>query len=305
MNRSLFLKLLVLVMAFDTSSQAGEVISESRRPQPTSFLTVNVAGAHMVDTDLDAGGDFGFSHLYVGMNTLKLRRDNLTTGLSVRFDTEDYRFGDTSIFGDGWDTVSRLQLSAPTTWEVNRKWFLMAIPSFELAAEGDLFDSEAANYGIIGSVSRVFGRERVIGVGAGVFSGIGDTSGFGYIAVRWRLNEDWLIANPFRPGPTGPAGIELIYQGVPGFDFGIGSAYRKYSFRLDEEGLAPGGIGEIESAPIWLRISSVPNDNLFIDLYLGAATFGEVDAKDDDENKIVSDEFDAGLLVGLNVSARF
>ncbi len=297
---------IALANGAETQAKAeGQSLPGKRPPARDSFVSVNVAAAHMVDTDLDAGGDFGFSHLYLGLNTLKYRQGQFSTGFSARFDTEDYRFGEGSIFGEGWDTVSRLQLSLPTTYEINRDWFIMAIPSLEFAAEGDLFDGDAMNYGFIGSVSKVFGRERVIGIGAGVFTGIGDTSGFGYIAVRWRFNEKWLIANPFRPGPTGPAGIELVYQGIPGFDVGIGSAYRSYTFRLDDEGLAPGGIGEFESAPIWLRVSAVPSDNLFIDLYLGAVTFAEVDAKDDNENKIASDEFDAGLLVGLNISARF
>ena len=52
------------------------------------------------------------------------------------------------------------------------------------------------------------------------------------------------MGNALPAGPTGPAGLELVYRPGEDWRFGpLGGAYRSVRFRLDRNGDVPSGIG--------------------------------------------------------------
>jgi len=80
---------------------------------------------------------------------------------------------------------------------------------------------------------------------AGVVPPHGETKGFPYIAVDWKITDDLRLSNPFARALR-PAGLELSYGSLIAGDRG-GGAYRSFRFRLDDSGVAPNGVGELES----------------------------------------------------------
>lgn len=269
-------------------------------------VRLNFTFANVGNASLDDGGEFGFTHYYTSLNSPAVRWGVLSIGLGLAYDYEDYRFEGFNRFQDGWEGVHRFQLSAPIFYRVDEDWQVMLIPSLGFAREGELkWGAEDLNVGLVASVGRSFGRERFVGLGFGVFDGFDETSGFGFVAVRWRFGEDWLIANPFRPGPTGSAGLELSWSGLQGYEIGVGGSYRKFTFRLDDSGLAPGGTGEVLSVPVWLRVTAILSREVNLNLYGGAALFGEVTARDAERRRLARDDFDPGLLIAINTSIHF
>lgn len=84
-----------------------------------------------------------------------------------------------------------------------------------------------------------------------------------------------------------------------------GGAFRSSRFRLDNEGAAPDGIGQLSGLPVWIRITRKFSRNYKLDLYGGALFNGELRIEDRDGRKLGSDDFDPAAFMAVNISARF
>jgi hypothetical protein len=114
-----------------------------------------------------------------------------------------------------------------------------------------------------------------------------------------------MLTNPFRPGPTGPAGLELIYAIDKSREVAAGSAWRSFRFRLDDQGLAPEGIGEVNLVPTWARFTWRIDRRLALDFYAGMSLDGDLKIEDRNGNEIGTVDQDTALFGALNVSFRF
>jgi hypothetical protein len=123
--------------------------------------------------------------------------------------------------------------------------------------------------------------------------------------VYWKISEKWLLANPFSAGPIGPAGLELTYSPSDLWEWGGGGAYRSNRFRLDNQAIAPDGIGQQSGLPTWIRVTRKFRRNYKLDLYGGILLNGEIRIEDRDGRKLGSDDFDPAAFMAVNVSARF
>jgi len=113
------------------------------------------------------------------------------------------------------------------------------------------------------------------------------------------------LANPFRPGPAGPAGLELSYRIGSDWDLAAGAAYRSERFRLKNSGLFQNGIGESSLIPVWARISRNVGSNFYLDFYAGAMLGGVVSIDDRKGNRVTSDNYDPAPFLALAITSRF
>ena len=128
---------------------------------------------------------------------------------------------------------------------------------------------------------------------------------FPFLTVYWKINENWLLTNPFSTGPIGPAGLELICSPSDLWELGGGGAYRSSRFRLDDKGIAPDGIGQLSGLPVWLRITRKFSRQYKLDLYGGVLLNGELRMEDRDGRKLDSDNFDPAAFMAVNISTSF
>ena len=144
-----------------------------------------------------------------------------------------------------------------------------------------------------------------VGIGAGVFFGLEDTSGFPVLLVRWQINDHWRLGNPFRPGPAGPAGLELVYTGITAWEFGFGTSYRSERFALDRNNPAGARYGEESGVATFLRASRDLGAGSQLDLYVGTVVGGELTWEDVDGRTLVRSDADPSLLAALAFTASF
>ena len=86
-----------------------------------------------------------------------------------------------------------------------------------------------------------------------------------------------------------------------GWELAAGGAYRSYRFRLKKDGTVPGGIGETDQIPVFLRASNYFRETLRLDFYLGAVLAGELTLSDSARRELISDDFDATPFLGVSL----
>lgn len=255
---------------------------------------------------LDAGGDFDATGVAIRVGTSKGFGAGHRAGIALNYDYLDYDFSGLTAFGGSpWDDVQRVGFSVPLLFNGAGGWSYGVTPSVEWAGEKGSDSGESMVYGGIASAIREFAPDRRLGFGVGVFSQLEETKVIPLLIVNWRLSERWSLVNPLPAGPVGPAGLELDYRLDNGWRLGLGATSRSLRFRLSDTGPTPGGVGEQQGIPVFLRLSADISDQASLVLYAGAIVEGELRVEDSDGKKLREDSFDPAPLLGATFRMRF
>lgn len=267
---------------------------------------VSVTASYQLDSDLDSGGEFGINGVTARLGVRSSLGKGATGGVSFHYDHLDYRFESPPAFGSTapWDDVERVGVSVPLTFRASESWNWSIAPAVDFFREKGADWGDALSFGVAGSATWRFGKGR-LGFGAGVFHQPEKTRVFPFIAVDYRFAERWRVSNSIPAGPTGPGGVEVQYAFPSGWDVGVGVARRTYRFRLDDQGMAPGGVGEDRSLGSFLHVGRDLGRSATLDLYAGVVLSGELRVADSGGNELARTEFDSTPLIGATFSVRF
>jgi hypothetical protein len=299
----LFFLIIVLSMVLNASIAA----SQSDEKSNDIKFSFSAAPIFQSETDLDRGGKFSLNHYQLRWAATKSFSDSTRLGFSIGYDYLDFDFTGTAAFAVAkpWSEVHRIGFAVPVFYRAAENWQLFITPSIDFSGESDADFSEALRYGAVVSATYRFNPDFSLGVGIGIFQGLEETNAFPFLAVYWKISEKWLLANPFSAGPIGPAGLELTYSPSDLWELGGGGAFRSSRFRLDNEGAAPDGIGQLSGLPVWIRMTRKLGWHYKLDLYGGVLLNGELRIEDRDGHKLGSDDFDSAAFMAVNISARF
>jgi hypothetical protein len=275
--------------------------------QSPSNISFSAAPVHQFDSDLDSGGQSGYSALLTSFGAIWTLDARSSLGIRLRLDAEDWRFDDPVGFGgvEPWGTIYRAGLSVPYGIVTEGGWRLGLTPTIESSGEAGASFSDSLEYGATATVSRAVRPDLTLGLGVGVFDKIEETSAFPFIIIDWRINDRLRLTNPFPAGPAGPAGLELSYALDSGWTAGVGAAYRSYRFRLDSDGPFPDGVGEHRFIPVFVQLGRNLTENLSFKLYAGAATETTLRVEDEKGRRLYEEDQDPAAMLGVSVIGRF
>ncbi len=175
----------------------------------------------------------------------------------------------------------------------------------ELSGEADASASDSLEYGALVSAARRLRPGLTLGIGVGAYDRIDEVRAFPFLIEDWRINDRLRLTNPLTAGPTGPAGLELVYALNSGWDLGLALAYRSFRFRLDDEGPLPNGIGENRNVPLVARMGKKFADTLTVNAFAGATLAGSLRAWAETGHRVYDEDRDPAALVGLSLALRF
>lgn len=289
---------------FDTMAWARNGGGESNSAYRYSFSYTPI---YQFDTDLDSGGGFDVSRHYVGFSVMRAFSRNLRTGLGLSYGFEKWDFNDqANVAGAApWDTIHRPGASVPIFYTFADSWTLGVAPAIEFSGEAGADVGQSLTYGGVLSLAHPFGRNLYLGLGFGIFDQLEETSFFPFIVIDWKISGQFRVTNPFRAGPAGPAGLELVYSPARNWEIGAGGAYRSYRFRLDDDGAVPDGVGENEFLVSFLRVQRTFSTRLRLDLAGGMIFGGEISIENADGDKIRSTDYDPAPFVALTFAGEF
>jgi len=192
----------------------GANAEEPERRSKMSF-DVSLTPFYQPSADINGGGTFKQSSVLLRMRTRRVISPGTTAGISLSYDVDDYDFSGTSILGGAqpWDKVNRFGLRFPLFTRLRNNWSIGVTPFLEWFQERGADRNDSLSYGVTTFALNTIERGKSLGVGVALSRAIDDDIDvFPFIAVDWRFNEHWRIANPFEAGALGPAGLELIYS---------------------------------------------------------------------------------------------
>lgn len=277
-----------------------------RMPAGTTVYSGSATAIYQFSTDLDAGGDFSMTRLGLEADVMRSLGNGRGIGIGFDYYGDGYSFGDSS--GDEaiapWDTIHNLSLGIGYSGNFSKEWSFRIIPSITSSGESSASFSDSLTYGLVFAAARTFNQKLTIGLGAGVFHGMEKTRAYPFLAIRWQFAPGWTLQNPFRPGPAGPAGLEVAYK-TDSWEFGVGGAYRSNRFRLADDGDYPNGIGENNSVPLFVRVSRPLNDLLTLDAYAGMLVGGSLKVETPNGTDLLKSDYEVAPLIALSISGRF
>ncbi len=301
--KTTFSKLLPLfsaVLIGTTHAQMGPPILAGSTEFSSEFVVVSQS-----DAELEGGTtDMGTNRLGIQLSVMHGLERGRAIGGSLGFTKLDYDFSsDPAANGvEPWSGIEQWSLNLQYRHAIDRESALFVMPGVELSTESGASTGDGFEFGTIAGYTKQFSPTLALGFGGGVFHGMEDTSGFPVIFVYWQINDTWRMSNPFRPGPSGPAGLELVYTGLEGWEIGFGGSYRVDRFALDNTGVAPNGFGENSGAATFVRATKRFDNGGSLDLYFGTIVSGELELEDRNGRGLSTTDYDPTPLLALAFS---
>jgi hypothetical protein len=268
--------------------------------------TVNGSVLYQLQSDLDRGGNFSANRYFINGRWSHPVNANLSLGIGLRYAYEHYSFSETTGFSGKapWGDIHMPDLSLAAYYRTDSGWRFLAAATGGFSGESGADTGDSFIYGGTLAVFKRIGPDLTLGLGAGIYRRFEETSFFPLIFVNWKISEHWSVGNALQAGPTGPAGLELVFRPGEDWSFGLGGAYRSVRFRLDRDGVAPGGIGSEKSFPAWIRASRRLSKGFSLDLYGGLLPGGQLRIEDSSGREVSTDDYRTTPFLALNFSWR-
>jgi hypothetical protein len=237
-------------------------------------INLTALAIHQFNSDLDKGGDVRVNRYFFQFDWNKRISNTLHTGISLHYNLHDYSFSESSSLWElkTLEKVHSVGLGIKFMYMIDEDWRLFIVPSLEFSGESGAELNDSLIYGGIVATAYRISPDLSIGAGIGIFSRLEEISVFPMIVIDWKINDKLRLSNPFRGGPSGPAGLELSYAINKNWELGLGSAYRSFRFRLNEEGTASNGIFQDRAVPAWGRLSWNSGSQVKIDFKINMVT---------------------------------
>jgi hypothetical protein len=273
------------------------------RPQ----FSLTVTPVFQLPAHLGGGGRLGVTGVLVSADVVKQFDRRLGVGFSFNYDFFDYNFTGSTGFpvNRPWGEVQRLGFSVPVFVGLSETWQLLVTPTAQFSGEFGADWGESMIYGGSLVLLNTRNKKRIFGIGLGGYAHLEEIRIFPFPVIKWQITERLRLANPFRSGPAGPAGLELSYAITKPWEIGIGGAYRSYRFRLDAHGPVPHGIGEHSTIPVFVRLAYKPAPVFGVEVYGGATFLNKLYLDDRDGDNLYRTKHSVAPLLGASVSGRF
>lgn len=299
-----------LVLLALTGACALTAVAQDQHTPPTRppvEYALFATPVYQFESGLDSGGEYNVARLLVDFGaTMPLNRKALLT-LSVNYEFADYRFSGTQGLGSvkPWDDTQRLGFTPRFFVAGANRWNYIVAPTIAWSAEAGADLDDAIIYGFTFGAARVVSPRLTIGPAFGAFSQLEETIVFPFLFINWKITDRLTLRNPFRAGPVGPAGLELVYTPNEKWEFAGGGTTRGFRFRLDDKGPAPDGVGEQSGVPLFARIAYKFGPRFKLDFYAGAIVAGQLAVEDSKGDLLAVDDHDTAPIAALTFAARF
>jgi hypothetical protein len=155
-------------------------------------------------------------------------------------------------------------------------------------------------------ISYRFGDRLTLGPGVGVMSQIEDSATvFPVLIIKWKITDQLSLETGRGIGATLGPGLILQWKASDKWNLSIGGRYEKLRFRLNDEGVAPKGIGQDRTFPVFGGIGYSFSRLAQMSLFGGVELGGELKLEDENGGPIVKENYGAGGFAGVAFSFRF
>jgi len=260
------------------------------------------------ETDVGDGGEIAVDEWSIQAGLDRSFGRELRTGLSVGYGERDYDFsGDQGFAGlRPWSNTRQLRLSGSVSWRADERWNLFAVPALRWNAERSASLDDGRIGGLLAAATYRVNDRLSIGPGFGVFSELEDDADwFPILAIDWRITDTLSLRTGRGFAASRGPGLVLNWQPSERWSFALGGRYEKERFRLDEHGIAPDGIGQETSVPLYLGATRSFGPNVRFSIFAGAELDGELRLEDSEGHLLERSDYDTAPFGGATLDLRF
>ncbi len=256
------------------------------------------------DANLSGGGSFSSSRAFLRGGAL-YRDDDLSYGFLLSLGEYSYDFATPGAAP--WDDVRDIRISAPVRFRTNGGAKVFVSPQLRWDYENDASASDGFTYGVFAGVTWQVSPNLEIGPAFGAFSELesNDIDLFPALLVNWQMTDQWSLGTSTAAGASQGPGVSLRYQASRSTSLSLSTRYERTRFRLDNTGLAPGGIGQDSSVPVVLSVDYKPNPGLSFNAFVGMEFDGELKLEESSGATVSRQSYDDALIAGLAFRVLF
>lgn len=275
---------------------------------PLAFR-VEGGGYYQSGTDLkDSPGSFSVSRGYISVGGEYRWDFRNAAGLSFGTGFTDYDFNNATGLSDGdpWSRIEDYRLSVPVRFSLGETTQAIVIPTVRWEAEEDANLDDGRTYGAIAGVAWRLNETLTIGPGIGVFSRLrGGTQVFPILIIDWSITDRLSLSTGRGLGASEGPGLTLDYRIADDWTLGLAGRYENREFRLDDKGVAPGGIGRDRVYPVVATAVWSPNPLVRLSAFAGVEFGGTLSLLDEEGTVLQDSDYDAAPIFGGTFTFRF
>ena len=286
------------------NDEASEI--EEKAPWDAG-MSVRVFGGYeyLLSTKLDTEGRFSVHRVRAGAVMRKALNSDLSMSIRLGGESEKWNFEGSTVMGrNPWDDVHTFGAAVGFEWQAGNDWVVFGGPVAEVAYEGgaDIGDAFQGG-GYVGTMTQI-NESLLIGGGFGIVSQIEDDATFyPVIVLDWSITDDLKLTS--RTRAIGRGGMELVWSPDRDTEFAAGATIRNRRFLLNDAGFGQDGVVDHDSLTFYARVGWNMQPNLSLDLYAGYEVEGELTIDDSRGNRLTSEDYDEGIVLGVSLSYRF
>jgi hypothetical protein len=290
------------------ASVYSNVAAQAPQQNPWSFR-VDAGGLHQTETDLEnSGGSVQADRWFASVGVDYAWNYRNSIGVSAGGGRSNFEFSDDSVFGGGapWNSIDDARLSLSGRFGIGETGSLFLIPSIRYNGESGASSGDSRTYALITAAAWRIDENLTIGPGIGVISKLEDgTRIFPILAIDWNISERWNLSTGRGLAASQGPGLTLSYTLNSAWSFGLSGRYEKVEFRLYDEEVAPGGVGQDESFPLVLSAVLEPGPVLRASVFAGLEFGGRLKLKNSLGETLDEQDYDPAPIFGATLGLRF
>jgi hypothetical protein len=256
---------------------------------------------HQSNSDLDNEGEFGLDQATVQYDLSRFQADGNSYGFSTSYTVWGYDFSNSPGVGAApWGDINMLDFGVPLRYKLDNGWRVFAVPSIRSTFEDNASFSDGLTYGGIFGASYEVSDRLTIGPGLGASSSFEESMNFfPIILINWELNDCWSVETGRGLGATLGPGVFMNYDPDKKWRIQFGGRYESLRFRLNDEGIAPGGAAEDKNVSFFTGARYSPNPGMQFSIYGGLKFFGSLTIDDNTGAEVSREDYDGAFIGGF------
>lgn len=307
----MFLRAVALsVLALAAMSPVTPAIAQEAAAQQSGpwVFTVEGGAFYQTSTDMDSGGDFDVARWYVQPSIGYAWDRRTSISLTIGGGETYYGFPSAAGLGGGdpWGTIRDLDISVPIRFSPMEEMDVFIIPAVRSHAERGADLDDGRTEGVLAGFMWRFSKNFAVGPGASWFTEIDGGSTFvPILLIDWNITDTLRLSTGRYIAVSRGPGLTLSWQAQEDLTVGVYGRYETNTFRLDDSGPAPNGIGTDDSIPVAAFVQFRPWPMATVSGFAGVRFAGEMELQNGNGNTIDSTDYDPAPMFGVAFSMRF
>ncbi len=291
-------------LAATLAAAAAPAAAQDRGAPGPWVVTLDGFTGYQAPADIDGGGDVAIGRAFGSVTVSRFRDPRNQIGVTLGTGRTWYDFGGSAEAP--WGDIRDARISLPTRFAVSDRATVTLVPSLRFDAEEGVDLADGQTEGVFAAVTWRLSDRLTIGPGVGAFTGLDDDANvFPILAIDWEIAPRLRLSTGQGVGASQGPGLTLSYALTDALRVGVAGRYESTQFRLDDDGPAPGGIGEDEAFPIVATFTWEPNPGISASGFAGVETGGELTVRDAGDRLVERRDVDPAPVAGLQVRVRF